>query len=56
MNAVKTFTKIIITNVTTQAVVLTLPFTPENEKKADTYARAQNTHNPHAGMISVHYA
>lgn len=52
----KTFTKIIITNVTTQTVVVTLPFTPENEKKAEIYARAQNKHNPHAGMISVHYA
>lgn len=56
MTAVKIFTKIIITNVTTQTVVLTLPFTPENEKKAAIYASAQNTHNPHAGMISVHYA
>ena len=50
------FTKIILTNVTTQTVIQTLPFSAENEKKADTYARAQNMSNPHNGMISVHYA
>ena len=50
------YTKIIITNVTTQTVIQSLPFSAENEKKADAYARTQNMSNPHKGMISVHYA
>jgi len=50
------FSNIIITNVTTQKVIQTLPFTAENEKKADAFARVQNITNPHNGAISVHYA
>lgn len=51
-----TFTKIIITNVTTQTIVHTLAFNSENEKAADAYARQQNLNSPRNGMLSVHYA
>lgn len=49
------FSTIIITNVTTQTVVKTLPFSVENEKKADAYARQHNIKNPMLGMLSVMY-
>ena len=50
------FSTIIITNVTTKTVVQTLPFSAENEKKADSIARQHNIKNPMLGMLSVHYA
>lgn len=46
---------IIITNITYNKVITTLPLTPENEKKADAYARYQNITHPNNGMLSVHY-
>lgn len=49
------FSTIIITNVTTQTVVRTLPFTAENEKVADSIARQHNIKNPMLGMLSVMY-
>lgn len=51
-----TFSSIIITNVTTQTVVKTLPFTEANEKLADQMTREHNITNPHMGMLSVKYA
>lgn len=55
MNVVNTFSTIIITNVTTQTIVQTLPFNTENEKKADSFARQHNIKNPMLGMLSVMY-
>ena len=46
---------IVITNVTYNKVITTLPLTTENEKKADSYARQQNIMHPLNGMVSVHY-
>lgn len=53
MNA--TFSQIIITNITTQAVVKVLPFSAENENKADIIARTHNLTTPMLGMLSVYY-
>ena len=49
------FTSIIITNVTTQIVVKTLPFNAENEKVADAIARKHNVEKAMMGLLSVHY-
>lgn len=50
------FTSIIITNVTTQAVVKVMPFTEANEKLADKMSREWNMTKAMLGMLSVHYA
>lgn len=46
---------IVITNITYNKIITTMPLTAENEKKADAYARYQNITHPMQGMISVHY-
>lgn len=56
MKAIMNFSTILLTNVTTQTIIASLPMNDENEKKADAYARKHNITNPHVGMISVHYA
>jgi hypothetical protein len=54
MNTIQ-FKTILITNTATQAVIQSLPFNADNEKKAHSYSRQQNIMHPHGGLLSVKY-